>query len=172
MGDHRTYNNKALKQGFSDDRNEVGGHPSLADVLIVSGNEHWIASVEKMLNDNLYRASVALNGDQVIERLKDTWHHLVLIDLDSIDVSEDYLVINIRQIEPDIPIIGLGSHASGSCPDITYLKKPLTVEKIKDIFPQEVNKKETKGGRKALYGLILACCLSIMLWVFLIRIWR
>ncbi len=54
--------------------------------------------------------SVALSGDQVIEKLNDTWHHLILIDLDSIDVSEDYLVTNIRKIEPDIPIIGLGDH--------------------------------------------------------------
>ena len=63
-------------------------------------------------------------------------------------------------------------HYTGLRLGMTYLKKPLTVEKIKDIFLQEVNKKESKGGRKALYGLILACCLSIMLWVFLIRIWR
>jgi DNA-binding NtrC family response regulator len=137
MDDHRTYNNKALQQNFSDDRNEADGRPSLADVLIVSGDERLVAYIGKMLNDNLYGTSVALNGDQVIERLKDTWHHLVLIDLDSIDVSEDYLAINIRKIEPDIPIIGLGSHASGSCPDITYLKKPLTVEKIKNIFPKK-----------------------------------
>jgi len=64
-----------------------------------------------MLNVNLYGASVALNGDQVVERLKDTWYHLVLIDLDSIDVAPDYLATNIRQIEPDIPIIGLGDDA-------------------------------------------------------------
>jgi hypothetical protein len=42
-------------------------------VLIVSGDERWIASIGKILNDNLYGTSVALNGDQVIERLKDTW---------------------------------------------------------------------------------------------------
>ena len=128
---------------------KLHNHPSLGDVLIVSRDEEWIASVGKMLNDNLYGTSVALNGDQVIEKLNDTWHHLILIDLDSIDVSEDYLVRNIRKIEPDIPIIGLGSQDGGPCQDITCLKKPLTFERIKDIFPQTVTEKEIKRQRKA-----------------------
>ena len=128
----------------------------------------WAASVDV----NLYGASVALNGDQVVERLKDTWHHLVLIDLDSIDVAPDYLATNIRQIEPDIPIIGMGNHASGPCPDITYLKKPLTFEQINDIFPQATTAKEIKTGRRALKGFILAVGGALFLWVLLIWMWR
>ena len=50
---------------------KLHNHPSLGDVLIVSGDEGWARSVEKLLNDCLYRTSIALNGDQVIERLKD-----------------------------------------------------------------------------------------------------
>jgi hypothetical protein len=75
-------------------------------------------------------------------------------------------------MEPDIPIICLGNHAKGPCPDITYLKKPLSIELIKEIFPQAVTEKETKGGRKALGGLVLAGCISLLLWLFLIWIWK
>lgn len=87
-------------------------------------------------------------------------------------MPEDHLARKIRITEPDIPIIGLGNQDRGPCPDITYLKKPLTVEKIKDIFPQAVTEKETKGGRKALGGLVLAGCISLLLWLFLIWIWK
>jgi DNA-binding NtrC family response regulator len=141
---------------------KLHNHPSLGDVLIVSGDEGWAASIGKMLNDNLYETSVALNGDQIIERLiKHTWYHLILIDLDSIDVFENYLIRHIRKIEPDVPIIGLGSH-----------KKPLTVELIRKNFLQAVSVKETKVGRKTLTGLILACCIGSLLWVLLFWIWK
>ena len=81
-------NNKALQRGFPNDRNEVDDRPSLADVLVVSDDDAWAASTEKILNDNLYGVSVASNGDQIIERLKHTWYHLILIDLDSIDIPK------------------------------------------------------------------------------------
>ena len=158
--------------GTSGGRKQVADRSCLADVLIVTRDKEWAASVEEMLNENLYCASVALNGDQVVGRLKDTWQHLVLIDLNSIDVATDYLVTNIRQIEPDIPIIGLGNQASCPCPDITYLKKLLTFEQIKDIFPQATTAKEIKAGRQALKGLILAVSIGLFLWVLLIWMWR
>jgi len=41
----------------------------MADVLVVSHSDGWVPSVGKMLNDNFYRTSVALNGDQIIDRL-------------------------------------------------------------------------------------------------------
>lgn len=163
--------NKKL-EGRAGWRKEVTDRSWLADVLVVTRDKEWAASVEKMLNENLYCASVALNGDQVVERLKDTWYHLALIDLDSIDVAADCLVTNIRQIEPDIPIIGLGNQASGPCPDMTYLKKPLSFEQIKDIFPQATTSREVKTGRRALKGLILAVGISIFIWVLLIWMWR
>ncbi|MDF1594223.1 MAG: hypothetical protein P1P89_22155 [Desulfobacterales bacterium] len=156
----------------ADGRKEVADRSCLADVLVVTRDKEWAASIEKMLNENLYGASVALNSEQVVERLKHTWHHLVLIDLDSIDVTPDYLAANIRKIEPDIPIIGLGNQTGGSCPDITYLKKPLTFEQINDIFPQATTAKEIKTGRRALKGLILAVGVGLFLWVLLIWMWR
>lgn len=75
---------KTLEQVAVDDRNEFDDRSSLGDVLIVSGDETWAISIEKILNDNLYGASVASNGDQIIERLEGAWHHIILIDLDSI----------------------------------------------------------------------------------------
>lgn len=163
--------NKAFQRGFPNDGNEVDDRPSMADVLIVSDDDAWAVSTEKILNDNLYGVSVASNGDQIIDRLiKHPWYHLVLIDLDSIDVSEDYLVRNIRKIEPDIPIIGLGIQSGGPCSDITYLKKPLTLELIRKIFPQAVSVKETKVGRRTLKGLLLAVCTGLFLWILLIWI--
>ena len=99
---------KTLEQVAVDDRNEFDDRSSLGTVLIVSGDEEWAASIGKMLNDNLYGTSVALNGDQIIDRLIKHWYHLILIDLDSIDVFENYLIRYIRKIEPDIPIIGMG----------------------------------------------------------------
>ena len=104
--------------------------------------------------------------------MEGAWHHIILIDLDSIDVPEDHLARNIRKMEPDVPIIGLGNQASSPCPDITYLKKPLTLDLIKKYFPRVVSEKETKGGRKALNGLVLAGCISLLLWIFLFWIWK
>ena len=141
-------------------------------MLIVTRDREWATSIEKLLNDNLYGASVAFNGDKVFERLKGAWHDLVLIDLDSIDVDIGYLVTKIRQIEPNIPIIGLGNHANGSCLDITYLKKPLTVKQVKDIFPRAVTEKEINTGRRALKGLILAVGIALFLWILLIWMWK
>lgn len=165
-------NSKTLRKAFSDDRNEGCNRSWLADVLVVAGDETSASSIEKVLKDCLYWTSVALNGDQIIETLKHTWCHLILVDLDSIDVPVDYLAGHIRKIEPDIPIIGLGNYASGPCPDVTYVKGPLTVEQIKDIFPHAVSAKEGKGGRRAMHGLALAGCLSVLLYVLLIWIWR
>ena len=143
----------------------------LADVLLITRDREWAASTEKMLAENLYGASIALNGDQIVERLKGAWYHFALIDLDSIDVAADYLVAKFRQIEPDIPIIGLSNHAGISCPDVICLKKPLTVEQIKDIFPVAATTKEVKTGRRALKGLVLAAAIGIFLWVLLIWLW-
>ena len=151
---------------------KLHNHPSLGDVLIVSSDEGWAASIGKMLNDNLYGTSVALNGDQIIDRLIKHWYHLILIDLDSIDVFENYLIRHIRKIEPDIPIIGLGSQDRGPRQDITYLKKPLTVELIRKNFLQAVSVKETKVGRKTLTGLLLAVCIGLFLWILLFWIWK
>lgn len=151
---------------------KLHNHPSLGDVLIVSSDEGWVVSIEKLLNDNLYGTSVALNGDQIIDRLIKRWYHLILIDLDSIDVFETYLIKYIRKIEPDIPIIGLGSQDRGPCRDVTYLKKPLTVELIRKIFLQAVRVKKTKVRRKTLTGLILACCIASLFWILLFWIWR
>ena len=92
------------------------------------------------------------------------------MDLDFIDVPEYHLAKKIRIMEPDILIIGIGNQDRDPCSDITYLKKPLTAEKIKDVFPQAVTVKEIKGGRKALGGLVLAGCLSLPLWLFLIQL--
>jgi hypothetical protein len=75
-------------------------------------------------------------------------------------------------MEPDVPIIGFGNHSNGPCPDITYLKKPLTLDLIKKYFPKLVSEKETKGGRKALKGLVLAGSLALLLWLFLFWIWK
>jgi len=165
-------NKKASLHPFSGNREDTGDRPSLGDVLIVSGDEEWAISMEKILNDNLYGTSVASNGDQIVERMEKTWFHLILIDLDSIDVPEDHLARKIRIMEPDIPIIGLGNQDIGPCPDITYLKKPLSLDLIKKYFPKVVSEKETKGGRKALGGLVLAGCISILLWLFLLWIWK
>jgi len=108
-----------------------------------------------------------LMGEQVMERLRSTWYHLVLMDLDSIDVPESHLAEAIRKVEPDVPIIGLGHHPGGSCPVITYLDKPLTTNLIKKTFPTAVAEKETCRGRKALKGLILAAFSAFLLWIIL-----
>jgi hypothetical protein len=63
-------NKKASLHHFPGSRNDINNRLSLGDVLIVSGDEAWAISMEKILNDNLYGASVASNGDQIIERLK------------------------------------------------------------------------------------------------------
>ena len=92
------------------------------------------------------------------------------LGLDSIDALEDHLAKYIREIEPDIPIIGLGNHASGPCLDVTYLKKPLTFELIRNIFPQLVSEKEVKVGRKALKGIVIGVCAGVLLWLLFIWI--
>jgi DNA-binding NtrC family response regulator len=88
---------KTLEQVAVDDRNEFDDRSSLGTVLIVSGDEAWAISMGKILNDNLYGTSVPSNGDQIIERLEGAWHHIILIDLDSIDIPEDHLARNIRK---------------------------------------------------------------------------
>jgi len=85
-------------------------------------------------------------------------------------VSEDYLVRNIRKIEPDMPIIGLGNYSSGPSPDVTYFEKPLTVELIKKYFLKLVSEKETKVGRKTLKGVLLAVCTGLFPWILFIWI--
>ncbi|MBN2062137.1 MAG: hypothetical protein JW882_17155 [Deltaproteobacteria bacterium] len=139
----------------------------IADVLIITGNEKWAESAERLLTRNLYTATVASNCDQVISELEKTWYHIILIDLDSIDVSETYLAKKIREMEPDIPIIGLGRHGRGACPDVTYLEKPLSSEIIKKHFPVFVAAKEARTGRRALYGFALALCVGIILWIII-----
>lgn len=161
-------NAKILQEAPSADENVVDGRPFLGDVLIISGDESAVVSMESILNDNLYGTSVASNGDQIIERLKKTWYNIILIDLDSIDVSEDYLARKIRIMEPDIPIIGLGNHTKGRCLDITYLKKPLSLELIEKYFLKVFYEKEIKGGRKALNGVLLGICTGLLLWLLLI----
>ncbi len=76
-------NKKASLHHFPGSRNDIDDRPSLGDVLIVSGDEASAIYIEKLLNDCLYKTSIACYGDQIIERLKETWFHLILIDLDS-----------------------------------------------------------------------------------------
>jgi len=163
-------NKKASSYLFSGGMNDIDNLPSLGKILIVGGDEAETTSIEKILNECLYRTSVAFNINQVIEKLNDTWYNLILIELDSIDALEDHLAKYIREIEPDIPIIGLGNHASGPCLDVTYLKKPLTFELIRNIFPQLVSEKEVKVGRKALKGIVIGVCAGVLLWLLFIWI--
>jgi len=65
-------NKKASLHPFSGNREDTGDRPSLGDVLIVSGDETSAISIEKLLNDCLYKTSVAGYGDQVVERLIET----------------------------------------------------------------------------------------------------
>jgi hypothetical protein len=44
---------KTLEQVAVDDRDEFDDRSSLGDVLIVSGDETWATSIEKILNDSL-----------------------------------------------------------------------------------------------------------------------
>ena len=163
-------NKKASSYLFSGGMNDIDNLPSLGKILIVGGHEAETTSIEKILNECLYRTSVAFNINQVIEKLNDTWYNLILIELDSIDAPEDHLAKYIRKIEPNIPIIGLGNHPSGPCPNVTYLKKPLTFELIRNIFPQLVSEKEVKVGRKALKGIVIGVCAGVLLWLLFIWI--
>ena len=142
---------KTLKQVAVADRNECDDRSWLSDVLIVSSNDAWAVSMEKILSDNLYETSVTSNGNEIIDKLKKTWYHLILIDLDSINVPEDHLATNIRKMEPDMPIIGLGNYSSGPCPNITCLKKPLSHGLLQKYFPKIVSEKGIKVGLRVLY---------------------
>jgi CheY-like chemotaxis protein len=125
-----------------------------------------------MLNGNRYNTTIASDGDQVIGYLEKTWYHLVLMDLDSIDVSDDYLAGKIRKLEPDIPIIALEWHGRCACPEMSYFKKPLSLEIIQKYFSALVIQKESRAENKSLYALILACWLAVIIWIFISFIWK
>ena len=156
---------------MTDAGKEAADRSSLADVLIVTRDWEWAASIEKMLTENLYGSKVALNGSQVAERMKDAWYHTVLIDLDSIEETPGDLVAIIKQNKPHIPIIGLGDHASGSLPGMICVKKPLNIGLIKFISPQTTTVAPIHTGRQRLKVIVLGFVSAIVLWVLLIWIW-
>jgi DNA-binding NtrC family response regulator len=122
--------------------NDLNVSPSLGDVLIISGDQEWAGSAQKILNANFYNTTIAFNGGQAIGHLEKTLYALVLIDLDSIDVPEEYLARKIKEVEPYIPIIGLGRHGWGPCHEVTYLTKPFSSEIIKRHFLELVSRSD------------------------------
>ena len=139
----------------------------MGNILIISNNNEWIDTAYAVLNAHLYEVDTAFSGDEVIFWLRKKWYNMALLDLGSMDVPVDYLVKNIKKMEPDIPIIGLGRNVSGKSTDILYIKNPLTSKKIMTIFPELITDRERKSRNKTLYGLLLGVSIAIIIWTFI-----
>jgi len=146
--------------------------PQFGYVLIVSRDEESTSAIMKLLNGANYLTQVAATASEVFEACRDTWFHLVLIDLDAIGDTLVDLIQIIRIVHPDILIVAFGDHNDGAHAGVSYLDKPLDLSHFQTILCRAIEVREARNQGRFLRGIFLAIVLSSLLFFLLFWLWR
>ncbi|RJR50126.1 MAG: response regulator [Desulfobacteraceae bacterium] len=127
-------------------------------VLMVDDEEQFRSTTSKILTRKGYETTMAASGEEAIEALKKARQDVVILDMKMPGMDGNQTLLEIRKIDPDLPVIMLTGHGTmdsakkslkGGAFD--YLSKPCDIDllasKINDAYEaaqKGFNEKEEK----------------------------
>lgn len=127
------------------------------DILLAEDNIMNVKVAKSFLEKSGHKVTVALNGKEVLENVKENDFHLILMDIEMPEMDGIEAAINIRmggsQIKnPQIPIIALTAHALHEIQDKCsqagmnyFVTKPLDFKKLNSVMSMVLGKTNNNG---------------------------
>jgi len=133
-------------------------------VLMVDDEEQFRSTTSKILSRKGYETTMAASGEEAIEALKKAKQDVVILDMKMPGMDGNQTLLEIRKIDPDLPVIMLTGHGTLDSAKMSlkggafdYLSKPCDIDllasKINDAY--EVAQKGFKEKEEKRAGDIM-----------------
>jgi len=123
-----------------------------ATVLIVDDESSIVFSLGEALSDANYRVITAATGEKAVREAKESSPDIVLLDMKLPDIDGLKVLKQIKEINPDLPVIMMSAYAdvptaiqatkNGA---LNFIEKPLNLEKIKIDIQNAIELEQYKG---------------------------
>ena len=124
-----------------------------ANILVIDDEVTVCRSCQKILNEDGYDVSIALNGHEGLERARKEDFDLVIVDLKMPDMDGMEVVEAIRKERPDIPVIIMTGYST--VPSAVegmklgaadYIPKPFTPDEMSAAVSRALQRREHAGA--------------------------
>ena len=121
-------------------------------ILIVDDDKTILEGFKVLLETKKYKISTAENGREALEKVRNNFYNLALLDLKLPDMEGTDLISEFRQIKPEIKIIVVTGYStrenainSLNLGADGYLEKPVTPGKLLGIVADKLHEQETQN---------------------------
>ena len=121
-------------------------------ILIVDDDKTILEGFKVLLETKKYKISTAENGREALEKVRNNFYNLALLDLKLPDIEGTDLISEFRQIKPEIKIIVVTGYStrenainSLNLGADGYLEKPVTPGKLLGIVADKLHEQETQN---------------------------
>ena len=121
-------------------------------ILIVDDDKTILEGFKVLLETKKYRISTAENGREALEKVRNNFYNLALLDIKLPDMEGTDLISEFRQIKPEIKIIVVTGYStrenainSLNLGADGYLEKPVTPGKLLGIVADKLHEQETQN---------------------------
>ena len=121
-------------------------------ILIVDDDKTILEGFKVLLETKKYKISTAENGREALEKVRNNFYNLALLDLKLPDMEGTDLISEFHQIKPEIKIIVVTGYStrenainSLNLGADGYLEKPVTPGKLLGIVADKLHEQETQN---------------------------
>jgi YesN/AraC family two-component response regulator len=121
-------------------------------ILIVDDDKTILEGFKVLLETKKYKISTAENGREALEKVRNNFYNLALLDIKLPDMEGTDLISEFRQIKPEIKIIVVTGYStrenainSLNLGADGYLEKPVTPGKLLGIVADKLHEQETQN---------------------------
>lgn len=121
-------------------------------ILIVDDDKTILEGFKVLLETKKYKISTAENGREALEKVRNNFYNLALLDIKLPDMEGTDLISEFRQIRPEIKIIVVTGYStrenainSLNLGADGYLEKPVTPGKLLGIVADKLHEQETQN---------------------------
>ena len=121
-------------------------------ILIVDDDKTILEAFKVLLETKKYKISTAENGREALEKVLNNFYNLVLLDIKLPDVEGTDLLLEFRQLRPEIKTIIVTGYSSrkNAINSLNlgadgYLEKPVTPGKLLEIVADKLSEQETEN---------------------------
>ena len=121
-------------------------------ILIVDDDKAILEGFKDLLETKKYKISTAENGREALEKVLNNFYNLVLLDIKLPDMEGTDLLLEFRQLRPEIKTIIVTGYStrenainSLNLGADGYLEKPVTPGKLLEIVADKLSEQETEN---------------------------
>ena len=121
-------------------------------ILIVDDDKAILEGFKDLLETKKYKISTAENGREALEKVRNNFYNLVLLDIKLPDMDGTDLLLEFRQLNPKIKTIIVTGYStrenainSLNLGADGYLEKPVTPGKLLEIVADKLSEQETEN---------------------------